>query len=66
MNSADCRNNATTYIAMANTRADLREQSMLFELARSWMKQVGELESDPDLSDAAKDVRTFAGPVDLP
>jgi hypothetical protein len=45
---------------MANTRADLCEQSMLFELARSWMKQVGELESDPDLRDAVKDVRTFA------
>jgi hypothetical protein len=65
MNSADCRDNATTCIAMANTRADLHEQSMLLELARSWIKLAGELESDPDLSDAVKDVRTFARPTDL-
>jgi hypothetical protein len=60
MNSADCRNNATACIVVANGATNQQEQSTLFELARSWMKQAGQLESDPDLSDAVKDVRTFA------
>jgi hypothetical protein len=60
MDSADCRNNATTCIVMANRASNQREQSVLFELATSWMKQAGELESDSELSDAVKGVRTFA------
>jgi hypothetical protein len=60
MDSADCRNNATTCIVMANHATNQRKQSVLFELATSWMKQAGELESDAELSDAVKDVRTFA------
>jgi hypothetical protein len=34
-------------------------QSMLFEAAKSWMMLAWELESDPDLRDAVKDVHTF-------
>jgi hypothetical protein len=60
LDSVDCRNNATTCIVLANQALNQREQSTLFELATSWMKQAEELESDPELSDAVKDVRTFA------
>jgi hypothetical protein len=60
MDSADCRSNATTCIEMANRATERREQAVLFELARSWMKVAWELESDPDLRDAVKGVRTFA------
>jgi hypothetical protein len=60
MDSADCRYNATACIVMANRATNEREQSTLFELAKSWMKLAGESESDRDLSDAVKDVRTFA------
>jgi hypothetical protein len=37
MDSADCCHNATTCIDMANHATERREQSVLFELARSWL-----------------------------
>jgi hypothetical protein len=58
MNSTDCRNNATTCIEMA-IHGEQQEQSLLFEVATSWMKLAVELENDPELSDAVKNVRTF-------
>jgi hypothetical protein len=39
--------------------AEQREQSLLLEVATSWMKLAVELENDAELSDAVKDVRTF-------
>ena len=39
--------------------AEQREQSLLLEVVTSWMKLAVELENDPELSDAVKDVRTF-------
>jgi hypothetical protein len=50
MDSTDCRNNATTCIEMANRAAEQREQSALFDLARSWVKLAEELENDPALT----------------
>lgn len=59
MDSADCHSNASACIAMANRATERREQSLLFELARSWMMLGWELEGDPDLRDAVKNVSTF-------
>ena len=59
MDTTDCRDNAATCIEMANCATERREQAVLFELARSWMKLAWELESDPELRDAVKDVSTF-------
>jgi hypothetical protein len=59
MDSADCCRNATACIDMANYAMGRREQSGLFELARLWMRLAWELESDADLRDAVRDVRTF-------
>jgi hypothetical protein len=59
MDIADCRDHAATCIEMANRAAERREQAVLFELARSWMTLAWELESDPELRDAVKDVSTF-------
>ena len=59
MDSADCHSNAITCIEMSNRATERQEQAVLLELARSWMEVAWELESDPDLRDALKDVRTF-------
>ncbi len=59
MDSTDCHDNAATCIEMTNRATERREQAMLFEAARSWMMLAWELESDPDLRDAVKDVHNF-------
>ena len=59
MDSADCHSNAITCIEKANHATERPEQAALFELARSWMQLAWELESDPELRDAVKDVSTF-------
>jgi hypothetical protein len=59
MDSTDCRNNANACIEMANRATEQREQTLLLEVATSWMKLAVELENDPELSDAVKEVRTF-------
>jgi hypothetical protein len=41
---------------MANRAREPQKQSLLFDLARSWMMLAWELEDDPELRDAVKNV----------
>ena len=59
MDSKDCRDNATRCIEMANSAADLRSQSVLFNLARSWLKLAEELHDNVAFRIAVKDVDIF-------
>jgi hypothetical protein len=59
MNSKDCRDNAAHCIEMANCAADRRTQSVLVNLARSWLKLAEELHNNVAFSAAVKDVDIF-------
>jgi hypothetical protein len=60
IDSNDCRNNVVRCIEMANEAVDDKTQSMLFELAKNWMRMAKELEANEAFRNAVKDLDVLA------
>jgi hypothetical protein len=47
--SKDCRDNAALCIGLAKTALDTRERSLMFEMAKEWLRLAAYLECNSDI-----------------